>query len=110
MVNFRDPAVIAKDLREYHSTAKLVSSNSILIPPFDSGSQVFLALPGWSLLVSLAVCLATMYPNRNHWATSSWEFATTLDYEWGVIRGRRPYRWTIVVRNDNLLLSGFVAY
>ncbi|KAH9967224.1 hypothetical protein BC827DRAFT_1264088 [Russula dissimulans] len=24
-----------------------------------------------------------------------WEFVTTLDYEWSVIRGSRPYRWTI---------------
>ncbi|KAI0287043.1 hypothetical protein BC826DRAFT_1108743 [Russula brevipes] len=24
-----------------------------------------------------------------------WEFATTLDYEWSIISGRRPYRWTI---------------
>jgi len=24
-----------------------------------------------------------------------WEFFATLDYEWSVIRGRRPYRWTI---------------
>jgi len=24
-----------------------------------------------------------------------WEFLTTLDYEWDVFRGRRPYRWTI---------------
>ncbi|KAI9455300.1 hypothetical protein F5148DRAFT_396867 [Russula earlei] len=24
-----------------------------------------------------------------------WEFLNTLDYEWSVIRGRRPYRWTI---------------
>ncbi|KAH9954848.1 hypothetical protein BC827DRAFT_921592 [Russula dissimulans] len=23
-----------------------------------------------------------------------WEFFTTLDYEWSVIRGRRPYLWT----------------
>ena len=27
----------------------------------------------------------------------SWEFVTTLDYEWSVIRGHRPYRWTIWV-------------
>lgn len=27
----------------------------------------------------------------------SWEFFTTLDYEWSIIRGRRPYRWTILV-------------
>jgi len=26
-----------------------------------------------------------------------WEFVTTLDYEWSVIRGSRPYRWTIWV-------------
>jgi len=26
-----------------------------------------------------------------------WEIFTTLDYEWSVIRGRRPYRWTIWV-------------
>jgi len=24
-----------------------------------------------------------------------WEFFTTLDYEWNIIRGRRPFRWTI---------------
>ena len=30
----------------------------------------------------------------------SWEFFTTLDYEWRVIRGRLPYRWTIWVRDD----------
>lgn len=24
-----------------------------------------------------------------------WEFFITLDYEWSVVRGRRPYRWTI---------------
>ncbi|KAF8487390.1 hypothetical protein DFH94DRAFT_25267 [Russula ochroleuca] len=26
-----------------------------------------------------------------------WEFITTLDYEWDVIRGHHPYRWTIWV-------------
>jgi hypothetical protein len=32
----------------------------------------------------------------------SWEFFTNLDYELGIIRGRRPYRWTIWVRNNEL--------
>jgi hypothetical protein len=41
---------------------------------------------------------------------SSWEFLTTLDYEWSTIRGRRPYRWTIWVRNDAHFLSGFVTW
>ncbi|KAH9985086.1 hypothetical protein BJV77DRAFT_139589 [Russula vinacea] len=26
-----------------------------------------------------------------------WEFFTTLEYEWKVIRGRLPYRWTILI-------------
>ena len=33
--------------------------------------------------------------------TLSWEIVTTLDYEWNVIRGRRPYRWTIWVCNHS---------
>ena len=32
--------------------------------------------------------------------TRSWEFFTNLDYELGIIRGRRPYRWTIWDRNS----------
>jgi len=27
--------------------------------------------------------------------TRSWEYIVTLDYEWNVIRGHRPHRWTI---------------
>jgi hypothetical protein len=34
-----------------------------------------------------------------------WEFFTTLDYEWSVIRGRRPYRWTIWVSGDGLFFG-----
>jgi hypothetical protein len=34
---------------------------------------------------------------RNSILHLSWEFITTLDYEWDVIRGHRPYRWTIWV-------------
>ena len=30
----------------------------------------------------------------------SWEFFTTLDYDWKVIRGNLPHRWTIWVRID----------
>ena len=37
---------------------------------------------------------------------SRWEFFTTLDYEWSVIRGDRPYRWTIWVCSS--LLFGHV--
>ncbi|KAH9954839.1 hypothetical protein BC827DRAFT_1272171 [Russula dissimulans] len=38
---------------------------------------------------------------KNFWHVMSglyiWEFFTTLELEWNVIRGRRPYRWTIWV-------------
>jgi hypothetical protein len=34
----------------------------------------------------------------------SWEFVTTLDYEWSVIRRHRPFRWTIWVRINALFL------
>ncbi|KAI9436151.1 hypothetical protein F5148DRAFT_1294653 [Russula earlei] len=45
---------------------------------------------------------------RDYWALTKlwhavdalyiWEFVTSLDYEWSVIKGRRPYLWTIWVR------------
>ena len=37
------------------------------------------------------------YHTPTQFFTSSWEFLTTLEYELGVIRGLRPYRWTIWV-------------
>ena len=57
-----------------------------------------LARDGRSLHVSLyssPACYATRLVSL-----SSWEFFTTLDYEWRVIRGGLPYRWTIWVSND----------
>lgn len=56
---------------------------------------------GRSLPVSLSgdICLS----NRSYnpiFPICSWEFFVNLDYEWSVIRGRRPYRWTIWVCND----------
>jgi hypothetical protein len=47
--------------------------------------------------------------NNNLVLISSWEFVTTLDYEWSVIRGHRPFRWTMWVRINTLFLLGFVA-
>lgn len=38
----------------------------------------------------------------------SWEFLTTLGYEWDVIRGRLPYRWTIWVRTNIRIPSFFL--
>lgn len=32
----------------------------------------------------------------------SWEFLTALNYEWSIIQGHRPYRWSISVCDDTL--------
>ncbi|KAI0278979.1 hypothetical protein BC826DRAFT_1113123 [Russula brevipes] len=53
MVNFRDPAVAARDFLSF---------------------------------VKLLHTVTGLY---------IWEFVTTLDYEWSIFCGRRPYRWTI---------------
>ncbi|KAI0287041.1 hypothetical protein BC826DRAFT_76133 [Russula brevipes] len=34
-----------------------------------------------------------------------WEFATTLDYEWSIISGHRPYRWTVAPHRCQALLT-----
>jgi len=39
---------------------------------------------------------------------SSWEFVTTLDYEWSVFRRNRPFRWTICVSSNARFLLGFL--
>ena len=39
----------------------------------------------------------TYLNNNNPVLVSSWEFVTTLEYEWSVIRRHRTFRWTIFV-------------
>ena len=39
----------------------------------------------------------------------SWEFFTTLDYEFDIIRGRRPYAWTIWVSNSGRIFFAPVS-
>ena len=68
---------------------------------FDSGSVGLVACCGWTLPVCLSCWLID---NHNISIISSWEFVTTLDYEWSVIRGQRPFRWTIWVSIDVLFL------
>ncbi|KAH9974544.1 hypothetical protein BGW80DRAFT_146286 [Lactifluus volemus] len=38
-----------------------------------------------------------------------WEFFTTLEFEWNVIRGRRPYRWTIWIYSLTRISTLFVV-
>ena len=47
---------------------------------------------------------------HNSIPSPSWEYFTTLEYEWSVIRGRRPYRWTIWVgRYTHFLVSSVTS-
>jgi hypothetical protein len=54
MVNSHDLVVTAQDIGKYSFITKLMGPKPLLIQPFDSGSQIFLSHPGWSLLVSLS--------------------------------------------------------
>jgi len=63
----------------------------------ELGSCEVLACHGRPLPVSLHLFFSLIVAQP----LFSWELLTTLDYEWSVIRRRRPYRWTIWVRHDN---------
>jgi len=60
---------------------------------FMNGVFMWACLSYWHFAVPM--CHITQF------LTPSWEFMITLDYEWNVIRGRRPYRWTIWVCNHS---------
>jgi len=99
MVNFRDPAIIAMDYRAY-----IFFSRALLLI-----NACGLLVYQWRWLscgTPWAVSICELF--RSHWpfvivrattqtSTTSWEFFTTLEYEWNVFRGRLPYRWTIWV-------------
>jgi len=76
----------------------------VLRPSFSTVAVTKLSRLGRPLHVSMRTPTLTAYPIIiNRLSASRWEFVTTLDYEWSVIRRRRPYRWTIGVRDDSHL-------
>ncbi|KAI0281010.1 hypothetical protein BGY98DRAFT_270526 [Russula aff. rugulosa BPL654] len=46
-------------------------------------------------LIVMKVWLIRSITYSSHFSNRSWEFVSTLDYEWSVIRGHQRYRWTI---------------
>jgi hypothetical protein len=110
MVNYHDPVVILQDVCAYAIAAKYMGSRSQLTF-FDRGNVETLAFCGWTLPVSLPRRALDSHniSNNNSVLISSWELVTTLDYEWSVIRGHRPFGWTIWVRINALFLLGFIA-
>jgi hypothetical protein len=66
----------------------------------NSGAREALARRRWYIYVCFPALLRLspgLYVSRPSPFASRWEFVTTLDYEWDVFRGRRPYRRTIWV-------------
>src|SRR5260221_317651 len=102
MVNFRDPVIAEKDYRA-HAIHDLLSGIQMLINcSLNSGSQE----PLWYYMRHIPVCpypTSTSRCNLGPTPISSWEYFTTLHYELDVMRGHRPYRWTIWVCNNRRL-------
>ena len=110
MVDYHNPVTIAQEFSAYAFPSGAGTCSPI-------NRSVFLTekiLNLWHLVdgVFMYVCLAptaltsSLYVvTQSRASASSWEFVTTLGFEWDVIRGRRPYRWTILVCS----LSGFVV-
>src|SRR5712675_35156 len=94
MVNFKDPAVILADFCTY-AVQTFGTRRTCL--SFHRGAREALAHHRWSLHVPLASSFPSDCNSLPPILFSSWEFFTTLDYEWSVIQGSRPYRWTIWV-------------
>jgi hypothetical protein len=101
MANFRDPIAISRESGACAPPPFLSKSegNSTHLP--DEVNRFWSFVDGvfmWAWLL-LAFCRFDVSYNSILTGTPSWEFIVTLDYEWSVIRGRRPYGWTIWVCN-----------
>src|SRR6266481_4058674 len=111
MTRFSDPAVVKHDFSAYPPSCPwiLVGLTNLLL---KSGAQVLLAHHKWPLHVSVIRCVTTPFPLSTLTPTSTgrWEYLTTLDFEFDVIRRRRPYRWTIWVGSDRRLFSPAIIY
>jgi hypothetical protein len=83
-------------------TAQFWTAEHPLSVSSDSVGHEVLAHRVWhlhvSLLVPVTITYSCCFPNR------SWEFVTTLNFEWNVIRRHQRYRWTIWVRDDKALI------
>jgi hypothetical protein len=76
--------------------------------PFPAGSarRSYLTFPQFTLSRSpiystASTCTFDLAPNATRrYLTAAylrWEFLTTLDFEWEVFTGRRPWKWSFVV-------------
>src|SRR5712672_1652089 len=95
MVDHSNPIVIAQDFCTC-AVQELGIQRTCL--SFNSGDGEALARHKWSVHVRLPCCPYSLASRDSTGRCRlSWEYFTTFDYEWSVIQGRRPYRWTIWV-------------
>jgi len=102
MVNFHDPVQIRQDFSAYASLTWLPITD-FACPLTVTTKNIQAIVCGLYLWVDIRQRLALPYHTTYTPSAFRWEFITTLDYEWNVIRGRQPYRWTIWVRTHWLL-------
>ncbi len=79
-------------------------------PSFDRDTLEAMARRRRSLYVGTHVSgtvHTAAHMTRTYLFNERWEFVATLDYEWSIIRGHRPYRWTIWVCNEGLFSALF---
>jgi hypothetical protein len=97
---------VLDDPSAYTTSATLWSLENLLSASVDSGTREGLAHHGRYIHVGLlALKTPECDPNQPPLPIGSWEFVTSLGFEWSVIRGHRPYRWTIWVRMIALTLD-----
>jgi hypothetical protein len=98
------------DSSVYTTYSPALELGKSLSVPSDSGAIKDVAPLSWYLHVGplVVTCRVALRVRdiaySNHLPTGSWDFVTSLYYEWDVIRGRQTYRWTIWVRDDQPLL------
>jgi hypothetical protein len=106
MVNFRDPNTIVRESGACAPQTFFFKSegNWTHLPDkvdrfWNLVNGIFICVSGsyWRLAISMCHITQFSLAGLACTPTGSWEFLNTLDYEWNVIRGRRPYRWTIWV-------------
>ena len=103
MLALRDSTSASSDSSVY-TTSRLAPELGKSLSVFsDSGAIKDVAYHSWYLHVGplvMTIVRVRDIASSSHFPTGSWEFVTSLHYEWDVIRGRQTYRWTIWVRDD----------
>ena len=116
MVNYHNPVTIEREYSAYAFSTEhrwqLCHSTPIYLSTLQQ-RRSWISGTLWMAYTCESPCLAVLASTRLYstiiepWIhnPTSWEFLSTLDFEWDFIRGKHPYRRTIWVCS---LLCGFL--